>query len=151
MLIAHEPPADYLLPKAEQLPENPLEIYHREGGPAALAWLATQSGMNYESREPGVELAYTPEESAANTDALFKYTFPAVHRYRLDIAALLAVPTRIVLAGGSAGRKFIGYRSATAVAEHLGTVVVEFPSHHVGYITHPRAFAERLLEVLGDG
>jgi hypothetical protein len=55
-----------------------------------------------------------------------------------------------VIAGGSAGREYIGYRGATAVAEHLGTAVVEFPSHHVGYMTHPRAFAERLGKVLGD-
>jgi pimeloyl-ACP methyl ester carboxylesterase len=150
ILVAHEPPAEYLLPAAEQLQEDPMETYRREGGLAALSLLAAQSGMNYENREPGVELSYTREESAANADALFRYTFPSVRHYRLDFAALLAAPTRIVLAGGNAGREYIGYRGATAVAERLGTTVVEFPSHHVGYMTHPKAFAERLRDVLGN-
>lgn len=149
-LVAHEPPAEYLLPDTEQLQEDPLDIYRREGGLPALSRLVALNGMNYEDREPGVVLSYTREESAANADALFKYTFPAVRRYRLDFAALLAASTRIVLAGGSAGREYIGYRCATAVAEHLGTAVVEFPSHHVGYMTHPRAFAQRLYDILGN-
>jgi pimeloyl-ACP methyl ester carboxylesterase len=149
-LVAHEPPAEYLLPKAEQLQEDPLEIYRREGALAALSSLVMQNGMSYENLEPGVELFSTREESAANAEALFKYTLPAVLRYRLNFAALLAAPTRIVLAGGSAGRDYIGYRGASAVAERLGTTVVEFPSHHVGYMTHPKAFAERLRAVLGE-
>ncbi len=148
-LIAHEPPAGYLLPETEHPKEDLFEIYRREGGPAALARLTVLNGINYEIREPGVELTSTPEERTANADALFKYTFPAIHHYRLDFAALLAAPTRIVIANGSTGREYIGYHGATTVAEHLGTAVVKFPSHHVGYMTHPRAFAERLLDVLG--
>ena len=138
------------MPATEQLQGDFLEIYRREGGLAALSQLAAQNGMTYADREPGVELSATREESAANADALFRYTFPAVQRYRLDFVALLAAPTRIVLAGGSAGREYIGYRGATAVAKYLVTTIVEFPSHHVGYMTHPRAFAERLRNVLLD-
>jgi pimeloyl-ACP methyl ester carboxylesterase len=147
-LIAHEPPAEYLLPDAEQIQGDLLEIYRREGGLAALSLLTAQNGMNYQDREPGVELSYTQAESIANADALFKYTYQAVRLYRLDFPALLAAPTRIVLAGGSAGREYVGYRGAAAVAKRLGTTVVEFPSHHVGYMTHPKAFAERLRNVL---
>jgi hypothetical protein len=36
------------------------------------------------------------------------------------------------------------------VAEQLKTTLVEFPSHHAGYISHPLAFAERLRDVLRD-
>ena len=147
-LVAHEPPAEYLLPAAERLPEDLLEIYHREGGLAALKLIAMHSGMNYEDRETDVELVAIQQESATNADAFFKYNFRAVGRYRLDFAALLAAPTRIVVAGGSAGRAYVGYCGAVAVAERLGTTVVEFPSNHIGYRTHPRAFAERLRQVL---
>ena len=149
-LVAHEPPAEYLLPAAEQLQGNPLEIYHREGALGALKWFGASVGMSYEDHEPGVEFLAVQQESAANADAFFKYTFLAVSRYRLDFAALLAAPTRIVIAGGSAGRAYVGYRGATAVAERLATTVVEFPSHHVGYRTHPKAFAVRLRDVLGQ-
>lgn len=149
-LVAHEPPAHYLLPDEEPSQEDPLEIYRREGGLAALRRYMGRGSMNYEDREPGVEVPQVSREGAANADAFFKYTFLAVRRYRLDFAALSAAPTRIVLAGGSAGREDRAYRCAVAVAEHLGTTVEEFPSHHAGYMTHPRAFAEQLRNVLGD-
>lgn len=149
-LIAHEPPSHYLLPDEEPSQESPLEIYRREGGLAALRRYTAGSGMNYEGREPGVEFPQESSEGAGNADAFFKYTFLAVRRYRLDFAALSEAPTQIVLAGGSAGREYRAYRCAVAVAERLGTTVVEFPSHHAGYMTHPQAFAQRLREVLGD-
>ncbi len=150
-LVAHEPPAHYLLPDAEQPQDDLLEIYRHEGGFAALKQFAAQVGVNYENREPGLELPQVSrEEGVANADALFKHTFLAVRRYRLDVAALLAAPTRIVLAGGSAGREYVGYRCAVAVAELLGSAVVEFPSHHAGYMSHPRAFAARLRDVLSE-
>jgi pimeloyl-ACP methyl ester carboxylesterase len=149
-LVAHEPPAHYLLPDEEPSQEDPLEVYRREGGLVALRRYMARGGMNYEGREPGVEIPQVSREGVANADTFFKYTFLAVRRYRLDFAALSATPTRIVLAGGSVGQESRAYRCAVAVAEHLGTTVVAFPSHHAGYMTHPRAFAERLREVLGD-
>lgn len=149
-LVAHEPPAHYLLPDAEPSQDASLETYRREGGLAALKQFAARGGMNYEDREPGVEFPQVSKEGITNADALFKYTFLAVRRYRLDFAALSAAPTRIVLAGGSAGREQRAYRCAIAVAERLGTTVVEFPSHHAGYMTHPKAFAAKLRDVLGN-
>ncbi len=151
LLVAHEPPAHYLLPEEDLSQEHSLEIYRREGGLAALRRYAARIGINYEDREPGVALPLGSREEAANADAFFQYTFLAVRRYRLDFAALAAAPTQIVLAGGSAGRAYRAYRCTLAVAERLGTTVVEFPSDHMGYMTHPQAFAERLREVLGDG
>lgn len=150
-LVAHEPPAHYLLPDDEASHEDPLSAYRREGGLAAMRRYAAQSGIsyNYENREAGVEFPQVSREGEASADAFFKYTFLAVRRYRLDFTALSAAPTRIVLAGGSAGQESRAYRCAVAVAEHLGTTIVAFPSHHAGYMTHPQAFAERLLEVLG--
>jgi hypothetical protein len=112
--------------------------------------VATQLGVNYANVEPGVELPARDPRSAAGGGASFKYTIVAVHRYRLDIAALAAAPTHVVLAAGSARRETLGYRCAAAVAERLGTALVEFPSHHAGYVSHPRAFAERLRDVFGD-
>jgi pimeloyl-ACP methyl ester carboxylesterase len=104
LLVAHEPPAHYLLPEEDLSQEHPLEIYRREGGLAALRRYAARIGINYEDREPGVALPQVSREEAANADAFFKYTFLAVRRYRLDFAGLAAASTRIVLAGGSAAR-----------------------------------------------
>jgi pimeloyl-ACP methyl ester carboxylesterase len=149
-LVAHEPPARYLLPDPEPAHECLLGVDQREGAFSALRQFATQIGVSYQDLEPGVEIPKFTPQSSADTEAFFKYTFPAVQRYRLDIPALLAVSMRIVIAGGSAAREYLGYRSAIAVAQQIGTAIVEFPSHHAGYISHPRAFAERLHAVLGD-
>jgi pimeloyl-ACP methyl ester carboxylesterase len=149
-LVAHEPPAHYLLPDAAQSQQDPLEVYRREGGLAALKQYVAQVGVNYESREAGVELPQRSPEGTSNADALFKYTMLAVRRYRLNVPALLAAPTRIVIAAASAGREFVGYRCAAAVANQLQTTLVEFPGHHAGYISHPGAFAARLHAVLRD-
>ncbi|GHO85939.1 alpha/beta fold hydrolase [Dictyobacter formicarum] len=151
-LISHEPPAHYLLPDDEQQsPEKPLELRNREGASAALMKYMAQSGVRYDDLEPGVELPpLNREVSDAHAEAFFAHTFLAVRRYRLNVPALLAAPTRIVLAGAEAGHEFVAYRCAVAVAEQLGTTVVDFPSHHAGYISHPKAFAQKLSEVLQD-
>lgn len=150
VLVAHEPPVHYLLSEAESSPDAALETYRREGGLAALRKFAGQTGISYENLEPGVEMPQMSREGIANADAFFKYTILAVRRYRLDLAALATASTRIVLAGGSTGRAYVGYQGATAVAERLGTTVVDFPSNHVGYMTHPQAFAAQLRDVLDD-
>jgi hypothetical protein len=77
-----------------------------------------------------------------------RYNFLAVHNYRLDIHALAAAPVRIVLASSSEGRTPPVYRCTQALAEQLGTTVVEFPSHHTGYVCYPHVFAARLDQIL---
>jgi pimeloyl-ACP methyl ester carboxylesterase len=151
-LIAHEPPAHYLFPASKTFSENPFEVYQREGGLAAMKWYGTQTGGDYEDREPGVKAPeeMNSERASADADAFFKYNVSAVRRYKIDFAALSAAPTRIILAGGSAGKKFIGYRAAAVVAERLHTNIVDCPGHHMGYMTHPQAFAKLLREVLAD-
>ncbi len=106
--------------------------------------------MSYQNLEAGVERPQLSTQSNADAESFFKYTFPAVRDYRLDMAALQAVPTRVVLAGGSSGQEYMGYRGAVAVAERLERSVVEFPGHHAGYVSHPQAFARRLHEVLAN-
>ena len=70
-------------------------------------------------------------------------------RYRFDFVWLrkALLQTYVVFAGGS-GRDNSAYQSAIAVADQLGAAFVEFPGYHVGYVTHPRAFAPQLCEVL---
>ena len=85
-----------------------------------------------------------------NRQAFFKYDAGAVSRYALDIAALKAAPTQIVLAGGREGQAYFPYRRAVALAGCLGTNVVEFPGNHAGFVKHPSEFAKQLRDVLGN-
>jgi pimeloyl-ACP methyl ester carboxylesterase len=124
------------------------------GGPEGnrpLTERFSQFGVHHSNQASNLGL---PQESVPlaeyNRESFFKHDAGAVGRYMLDIAALQAAPTRIVLAGGQEGREYFPYRCAAALAQRLGTVVVEFPGSHAGFVDHPSEFAERLRQILGD-
>ncbi len=141
-LVSHEPPAGGLLPDAER-PRLPLRDPQK---------FAASIGVSFNDREPDAELPYESPEAkariAANRAFLFEHEAPMYPRYTLDISALSAAPTRIVIAAGRASRGYFPHQTATLLANRLGKAVMEFPSHHAGYVSHPRAFAEQLRVVL---
>lgn len=140
-LVAHEPPVMELLPEAERPVMGLQPIAGRPRTPLDnLQKFREILGVSYDDREPDAELPNdSPETKAplgANRAFLVTHEAAMYPRYTLDIAALSATPTLIVI--------------AALLAERLGTAVVEFPSHHAGYVSHPRAFAEQLINVLGE-
>lgn len=152
LLVAHEPTVPGLVPAFDQSQERYLETYRREGALAAIRQITADNGVTYEQREPGVELPPSNMQIAETTaEVLFKDTIPAILRYQLDLGALARASSKIVLAGGRVGRERATpvYQCTVALAEHLGTVVFPFPSHHTGNLTHPSAFAEQLRKGLG--
>jgi pimeloyl-ACP methyl ester carboxylesterase len=152
-LIAHEPPAYYLLSDEKSLLESLLDLYRRVGGMAAMSDFIAKLGVNYEDRESGAEIPQkSKEEESAEAEALFKYALGATLGYRLDFEALAAAPARIVLAGGNIGQQIRSgsYLCAVAIKERLHTTFVTFPSHHMGYLAYPRTFAEQLRKVLDE-
>src|SRR5262249_15770534 len=111
-----------------------------------------QASPGFDDREPGVELPTVPDglmDRLANAEFLFAHELDMYDRYQPDMVALGAVASRLVIAGGGAGREFAAYRRAAGWAQLRGTAIVEFPGGHVGYRSHPKAFADRLREVLG--
>lgn len=88
-----------------------------------------------------------------NSTYFTEYEIQGILNHTLDIDALKAVlksvPMQVLPAGGNASREFFPYSCAAALAEHLGTEIVEFPGHHGGYNTmHHKEFADRLHDVL---
>ena len=148
LLVAHEPPVEGVLPAFDQFQNELFEIYRRQGGLAAMMKVMQQNKVSYADMEPGAELAARDPREMTARGAAFTYTLEAVHGYRLNLAALATTPVRVVLAAGGAGRDTLGYACTAAVAKRLGVAVVDFPSHHAGYVSHPRAFAGKLREVL---
>src|SRR5215467_3991788 len=128
------------------------ETYRQDGAFAALQKIVAQASPGFDDREPEVEVPSAPDvlkDRLANAEFLFAHELDMYDRFQPDMGALSAVADRVVIAGGRVGRELVGYRSAAGWAQQLGTPVVDFPGGHVGYRTHPRAFVERLLEVLG--
>jgi hypothetical protein len=80
-----------------------------------------------------------------------------VSSYRLDLDALAAAPTRIVIAVGEESLDTFTGRTSVATSELLGQQATVFPSHHGGYLGgehgyagQPEAFAHKLRDVLDE-
>lgn len=71
-------------------------------------------------------------------------------RYRPDIEALRAAPTRIVVAAGTTSKGQLANRTAVTLAGQLGTSVVDFPGDHGGFVTLPEQCGRLLDQVLTE-
>jgi hypothetical protein len=97
------------------------------------------------------------EDDGSRDDPLLSDRSWAVSSYRPDVDALVAAPTRIVIAVGEESLGTFTGRTAMATAELLGHEATVFPSHHggflggeFGYAGQPEAFARKLRDVLDD-
>src|SRR5205809_1065756 len=97
------------------------------------------------------------EDDGSRDDPLLSDRSSAVTSYRPDFDALVAGPTRIVIAVGEESMGTFTGRTSVATAELLGQQATVFPSHHggflggeFGYAGQPEAFARKLREVLHD-
>jgi pimeloyl-ACP methyl ester carboxylesterase len=165
-LVAHEPPLISVLPDsaaAERAQAMVRDAYAAKGsnaGMAAFMSLARWPGEFTEDffAQPAPDPAafgMPDEDDGSREDPLLSDRSWAVTGHRPDIDALLAAPTRIVIAvGEETGNTFTG-RTAMATAALLGQQATVFPSHHGGFVGgeygypgQPEAFARKLREVL---
>ena len=168
-VVAHEPPIATLLPDRE----NALaasravhETYLRSGFGAGMAHfiaLVSHTGEFPDdwAQQPGPHPAMfgmPAEDNGDRTDPLLgQAMIPGTH-FELDIDALRAASSRIVIAAGVESEGILPSRAASEVARLLGTEVVAFPSGHGGFLGgeygqtgEPEAFAAKLREVLTGG
>jgi hypothetical protein len=96
-------------------------------------------------------------DDGSRDDPLLSDRSSAVTSYRPDFDALIAAPTRIVIAVGEESAGTFTGRTSAATAKLLGQEATVFPSHHggfvggdSGYAGQPEAFARKLRDVLGE-
>ncbi|HEY5990373.1 MAG TPA: alpha/beta hydrolase [Streptosporangiaceae bacterium] len=157
-LVAHEPPVVELLPDSAQVRaqiEDIYDTYRADGPEKAMQKFMTHAGLGagfgQESDAPRWEPS--PEEMArmrATTVQFFEHLIRPTTRYRPDIEALRAAPTRIVVAGGAASKGQLANRTAVALADQLGTTVVDFPGDHGGFLALPQECGRVLNQVLTE-
>jgi pimeloyl-ACP methyl ester carboxylesterase len=160
-LVAHEAPLPEFLPdgareraRAEQVGVE--ETFKREGVVGAMRALMALAATDFGDRETDVELPRPTGEPAAQHAANMAYFLtndaPAVHRHRLDVGGLERVVkagrVRIVAGAGVSDRGRWIHQCAEGLAARLGVELAELPGGHNGFVTHPRAFAARLVELL---
>ena len=155
-LVAHEPPLTCLLPDAATWAafyDDLYDVYRTSGVEPAREIFKSRMGLG-ETRPPkGAELPPDRlkemlERIKANQVFWFEHELRSFPAYELDVGALEAAADRLVLAGGTASRDDVNYRPNLVLAERLGLEVADFPGGHLGYVTHPYAFADTLTGLL---
>jgi pimeloyl-ACP methyl ester carboxylesterase len=167
-LVAHEPPLIPVLPDAahaERARDNVRDVYEAKGRGAGMAafiamttWRGEYTDEFLAQPAPDPAMFGMPaDDDGERGDPLLSDRSWAITRYRPDVDALAAAPTRIVIAVGEESAGTFTGRAAVATAEVLGQQATVFPSHHGGflggehgYAGQPEAFAQRLRGVL-DG
>jgi pimeloyl-ACP methyl ester carboxylesterase len=154
-LVAHEPPVTELLPDAEQqraATEDMIETFHRDGPEAAWMKFLANAGFDMTDPDSGAPMPEpSPDEQAkqlADMTRFFDHEMRDTIAYRPDIAALTNGSSRVLIGIGADSRQLLTYRTSIALCEQLGSVPVEFPGDHGGFIGAPGEFADRLREVL---
>jgi pimeloyl-ACP methyl ester carboxylesterase len=166
-LVAHEPPLVGTLPDAAAAERAQAEVrdtYEAKGWGAGMAAFITMTSWRGEftdayfaqpAADPAV-FGMPTEDDGSRDDPLLSDRSWAVTSYRIDVEALAAAPTRVVVAVGEESRGVMTGRTAESTAALLGQQATVFPSHHggflggeFGYAGQPEAFAGKLREVLG--
>jgi pimeloyl-ACP methyl ester carboxylesterase len=152
-LIAHEPIAVHLLSSSEQQEYRALQVQIgqialRDGPRAALRRFLAEIGVDGDDREDEVEAPLSTRQQSRDTGFLLTRESRAAERFRIDLDALGPIAGKIMPAFGSSSRDRIPARCALALARELDQDAAEFPGCHTGYVLRPRAFAERLRQVL---
>ena len=166
LLVAHEPPLIDVLPDAEQAraAQRTFQSVYREKGSGAgmAAFIAMSSWQGeftdeYAAQPPPdpAQFGMPADDDGSRGDPLLSDVSNAITDYHPDVDALLAAPTRVLIAVGTESTGSFTGRTSIATAEALGQEATVFPSHHggfmggeFGYAGQPEAFAERLREIL---
>lgn len=150
-LVAHEPPLAQLLPEAEEARVGIDDIYdtYRDSGDRA-AWQRfsafTGITMGLQSEEPAPQ---PPSAGAvATNERFFRHGLLPITYYQPDFAALHGAPVRVVVAGGTTSKGQFAQRTAVALAEGLGTPLIDFPGGHAGFASDAKDFAGVLRRTL---
>jgi clorobiocin biosynthesis protein CloN7 len=150
-LVAHEPPLALLLPDAKEAGAGIRDIYdtYRDSGTGA-AWqrFSAFTGINMRLQREEAALQPPSTETDATSQRFFGHGLLPIALYQPDISALRAAPARVLAAGGTTSKGQFAWRTAGALAERLGTPLVDFPGGHGGFATDAEDFAAVLRRAL---
>ena len=150
-LVAHEPPLALLLAEAEEARAGMVAIYdtYRESG-IHSAWqrFSTFTGINMRPLGESAPPQPPSAEAVATSERFFLHGLLPITFYQLDFSALQGAPVRVVVAGGTTSKGQFAQRTAVALAERLGTPLIDFPGGHAGFASDANDFAGVLRRTL---
>jgi pimeloyl-ACP methyl ester carboxylesterase len=146
-LVAHEPPCISLLSDGAKTIERMRgveKIFHAKGPELAMAAFLQIAGMTPPPK-PETPRALPPRV-AANIDYFLEFGVRAIGEYRPDIAKLKN--RDVVVGAGRDSQGQLAHRTAQALAEQLGSPLIEFPSDHSSWVKTPDEFSKTLVKAL---
>jgi pimeloyl-ACP methyl ester carboxylesterase len=156
-LVAHEPPAQALLPAGARHPEqlDDIQATSRSAG----VWPAMQKFMQSAGikggpppapqGEPTPEMREGMAQMERNFSLFLGHYLKPVGLYQPDFAALKSSSVRIVPAVGHDSHGELANEGGLGLAKALGTEAIVFPGAHGGFDSHSAEFAVKLRQVLG--
>jgi pimeloyl-ACP methyl ester carboxylesterase len=168
VLVAHEPPLVSVLPDAEAAGRAAAQFrdaYLAKGSSAGMAAFIAMTSWHGEFTEEYFarpvpdpsQFGMPAGDDGSRDDPLLSDRSSPVTSYRPEFDALVAAPTRIVIAVGEESAGTFTGRTSVATAGLLGQQATVFPSHHggfvggdSGYAGQPEAFARKLRDVLTE-
>jgi pimeloyl-ACP methyl ester carboxylesterase len=152
-VVAHEPPVVSLLPNAAERQASPNSVYdtyQKEGVKKAMRQFGS---LMAEEDRLVIERAMTEqanEYTEANAAYWMEHELRTYPRAALDLDALAAHASQLVLVGGRDAQDRGPYQAASALARRLGFALIDMPGGHLGFMASPAEFAQALMEVLKD-
>jgi pimeloyl-ACP methyl ester carboxylesterase len=151
-VVAHEPLAVALLPDAAKwwaFFDGVYDTYQKEGVPKAMHQFASGTLGSGDHQLMHRAMREHPNEyTLPNATYWMEHELRPYPRVELDLAALEAAASRIVLAGGRDAQDQLPYQPNRVLASALGREIVNFPGGHLGYVAYPAEFAKELLDTL---
>ena len=150
-LVAHEPPLALLLPEAENAHAGMQDIYdtyQQSGVDAAWQRFSSFTDMNMRQENEGATPQPPSAEAITMSNRFFAHGLLPITFYRPDLSALRDTPNRVAVGGGTTSKGQFAQRTAVALAERLGSPLVEFPGGHTGFASNAADFAEVLRRAL---
>jgi hypothetical protein len=165
-LVAHEPPMIPVLPDAAQAERaragvrDAYEAGGQNAGMAAFMRMASWRGefteeYNAQPAPDPAAFGMPTGDDGSRGDPLLSDRSWAISSYQPDVEALVAAPTRVVIAVGEESEGTFTGRTSLATADLLGQTATVFPSHHGGFVGgdspyagQPENFGRKLREVL---
>jgi clorobiocin biosynthesis protein CloN7 len=148
-LVAHEPPLALLLPEADDARTAMYGIYDvARNGDISAAWAKFFAFTGMTPAPLARDTAPPSAETVATSDRFFGHGLLPIALYEPDLSALQCGPARVVVAGGTTSKGEFPQRTAAALADRLGTSLVDFPGGHAGFASDATDFAATLRRTL---
>lgn len=154
VLIAHEPPAMKLLPDFDELwnlQQAIYDTYRRSGVPPAMQQFADMVKAGTETS--GMLAGFTSRKSdiIANTMYWFERELLVYPCREVQVAILETRKASLLLVNGSGSNKeALQYRANVVLAQKIGLEVGHVPGMHLGFASHPKGFANAVLDCLKE-